>query len=480
MPNARNWRALFLEVIAKFTKEGLRPLSHRSFPAARGGAALRHLAQAKQIGKVVVSLTDSAGIALTPERPRFQVHAEATYLITGGLGGFGLVAAEWLVRHGARRLVLVGRSGASSPAAQAALRSFAAQGVDVVARQCDVTDREQLRKVIDLVDEGMPPLRGVVHAAMVLDDVPLYKLNDERMDRVIAPKALGAWNLHVLTANCNLDFFVMFSSFTSVVGNAGQANYVAGNAFLDALAWHRRVRGLPALTVNWGGVSDAGYLAQNPEVAERLQQVGLKSLPAAHMLRVLEDLLSCGAAQVGVAEIDWQRMCQLFGARLPARFRELAGTDGETSGSNEVAETRAILDAAPGERQSLLQAFLRTHLAKVLGTSAAKVDVEQPLPSLGLDSLMAMEMRNRIHVALGIDIPPAKFLEGASISGLAAFVAERLAVSHPGPREKPLGDAADGSARPPSSATLLQNLDQLSDEEVDLQLRARTTEAGAV
>jgi NADPH:quinone reductase-like Zn-dependent oxidoreductase/acyl carrier protein len=421
-------RSLFEEIIALIDDRSISPISYRTFPVGRVAGALRHLAQARHVGKIVLSLDETEGIPLIQRREAARFRSNGTYLITGGLGGFGLAVADWLVQNGARHLVLIGRSGASSSAAQAALQSLQAKGAEVIVRCADVTALAQMQKVFNSVRESMPPLRGVVHAAMVLDDALIKDQTEELMWKVLAPKALGAWNLHTLTVNTPLDFFVLFSSFASLIGNPGQANYAAGNAFLDSLAYYRRLHGLPALTINWGAVADVGYVARSTEISRRFEQIGVKSIPVQQLLVILGELLTSEAVQAGVVQIDWDRTLRLLGPRVSRRFADLAGGEGkEEDPAVEGAAVRAVLEANPAERQMLLEFFIREHLAKVLGASANSLESDQPLQRLGLDSLMALEMGSRIQMTLGVDLPPVDFLERASVAGLAAFVAEQLA-----------------------------------------------------
>ena len=176
----------------------------------------------------------------------------------------------------------------------------------------DVTDREQ--SAVITVAEKMGPLRGIMHAAMVLDDAPIERLTEERMWKAMAPKIIGAWNLHTLTIDASLDFFVLFSSIAAIVGNPGQANYVAGNAFLDALAYYRRARGLPALAVNWGVLGEVGHVSRSPDTAERLQRLGLKAMPLSEALDALDELMSSDAVQVAVAHVEWKSLLRSTGS----------------------------------------------------------------------------------------------------------------------------------------------------------------------
>src|SRR5262249_53551549 len=201
----------------------------------------------------------------------------------------------------------MGRSGVSSREAETALEAMEQAGAEVVVARADVSDERQLADVLDNIHKFMSPLRGVIHAAMALDDGLLLQLDEERFKKVMAPKALGAWNLHTQTLNCPLDFFALFSSVTSLIGNPGQGNYCAANAFLDALAHYRRARNLPALTINWGAIGEVGYLARNREVGAHLEMHGLALLSMRQATAMLEHLLQRNPVQAGAINIDWRK-----------------------------------------------------------------------------------------------------------------------------------------------------------------------------
>jgi acyl carrier protein len=263
---------------------------------------------------------------------------------------------------------------------------------------------------------------------MVLNDASITEMTEERMWEAMAPKIKGAWNLHVLTAEAPLDFFVLFSSFSSIIGGHGQANYTAGNAFLDALAHYRRARGLPALAVNWGRVGEVGYLAgATLEVTDRLERFGIKAIPVAEMLDRLEDLMSGNAVQASVVKIEWKSFFRSTFSRIPARFADLAG-DLESEDDRSMASSRVsqVLAADATARLPLLESYVRDLLARATQIAAARIDIWQPLLSVGLDSLMGMELRNRITADFGVVVPLAQFTQNATIGTLAAHVAERL------------------------------------------------------
>lgn len=427
-----------LKPVLKLLQQGkLHPLPFRTLPVSRVVSAFRLMAQAKHVGKIVVSMQ---GEKISPQRlpPRQPIsfRSEATYLITGGLGGFGLVTARWLVENGARHLVLTGRSGAATPEAERAVKELKHLGAKVLVIKADVTKRADVDRVFKTIARRSPPLKGIMHTAMVLDDGILAKLTPERFSSVLAPKVTGAWNLHLASAGLPLDFFVLFSSISSLVGAAGQGNYAAANSFLDALAHYRRSLGLPALSVNWGALSEVGIAVRNARAAEHLAAHGVVGITPAQATEMLGRLLQSDATQIAFMRVDWQKFATatggaLAGARYEGLTQGLGGDKADTGGELR----KAILAAPPGERLGLVTGQLREIVAKVLRTSATKLDIERPLKEMGLDSLMAFELLNRIETQFGISLPPNKLSAGGNIAKVAVIVLDILAGSPAGPAE---------------------------------------------
>lgn len=422
-------RALIGDILDAFAARKLRPLPHRTFPASEIGAAFRLMAKAQHVGKIVVSMDDdrvrphaASGVAAIRFKP------EATYLVTGGLGGFGLALAEWMIENGARCLVLAGRSGASTREARRAVTALRRRGARVEVAKIDVADGRAVAGLFRRIDRTLPPLRGVFHAAMVLDDGVLAKLDAERLRRVMAPKADGAWNLHVQSLGHALDHFVLFSSVSSIVGVPAQGNYVAANSFLDALAHHRRSRGLPALTVNWGQLAEVGYVARHEKVKEHLNRQGILGIAPAQALALLGRLLRGRAAQVGVVRVDWQRWASFLpGVASAPRYAGLIGAGQSADAADAGRGARdTILEAPAEQRLALVISHLREQVGRVLRTSAAKLDAVRPLSELGVDSLMAFELVNRVESQFNLTLPTSKVAGGATIERLAVVLLEVL------------------------------------------------------
>jgi NAD(P)-dependent dehydrogenase (short-subunit alcohol dehydrogenase family) len=333
------------------------------------------MARARHVGKIALDLSQGTVSTEASGWQPVKVSAGRTWVVTGGLGGFGLAVASWLCEQGATHLVLVGRSGASRIEAQELVLTLQDRGVTVRVEAVDVADEISVRELVQRVSAELPPLQGVVHGAMVLDDGPLATLDSERLRKVMGPKAQGAWNLHLATEGLPLEAFVMFSSVATFIGNAGQGSYVAANSFLDTLAWYRRARGLPALTVNWGAISDTGVVARQRGTGLHLENLGILGMTSADCVRQLGVLLQKAAVQVGVVEMNWPRWREMAGmvARSP-RFARMVGelaSDGRVE-HPKVTELRGVPEP---ERLPIVLALVREQLARVMHTDTERIDV---------------------------------------------------------------------------------------------------------
>jgi len=425
-------RRLFGEMMALFEQGILHPLPFREFDANQVVEAYRYMQQARQIGKVVVTYGNPIEQTVdTREQPQraLQLAADATYLVTGGLGGFGLRTAQWLIDKGARHLVLLGRRGPASTEAQPQLALWHAQGLDVQAVACDITDAAQLRGVFERIAASPWPLRGLVHAATVIDDSLIRNLDPEQMQRVLEPKAKGAQYLHALTQGLALDFFVMFSSATTLFGNPGQANYVAANHWLEALARHRHAQGLAATAVLWGAIDDVGFLARNSQIKDALQsRMGGAALRADAALAQLEAMLLDGDSGQGVLELDFKALARFLPSANTPRFAELARAHGgDQDDDNDGEDIQRML--AELDDTALLERFvemLKHEVCEILRLPPARLDTQRPLQELGLDSLMSVELVVALEERFGIRLPVMELSESSSIDKLSVRLLELL------------------------------------------------------
>ncbi len=476
--------SLFRGLVQEANEGRLAPLPHRVFPITDAAAAFRYMQQSKHVGKIVLSMRERPARVVPGEEP-IAFHADATYLITGGLGGFGLAVAHWMVERGARHLVLLGRRGLHSAEDRQAVAELEELGARILVRAADVTKREDLAAVLAEIERDGPPLRGVIHAAMVLEDALLVNLDRDLMQRVLAPKVRGTWELHTQTLPYSLDFFILFSSLSSVFGHAGQGNYAAANLFLDAVAWYRRARGLPALTVNWGYLGDVGYLAERPQLGERLERQGVQSFTVRQALTLLERAMRRQAVQISVMRVDWSRWRGLgVTGRVSPRFAHLLRQNEGAAGleaSDGLPSLDAVRTAPPSARRGLLEALLRDKVARVLGMSADRLDIDKPLLNLGIDSLMAVELRNWIEQELRVNLPIMELMRSPSLSRLIDLLLEQLAEAD-GTKGTTTGalaepatvEHANGAASPTgeSPEELLEKIEDLPGEQVDALLSA--------
>jgi amino acid adenylation domain-containing protein len=447
--------ALLRRIVACVEQGALRPPPVRTFPVGETAAAVRCLVQGKQIGKVVVSLDEGVPPVVHPAEPPAGFEAEATYLITGGLGGLGRAVATWMVDQGARHLVLMGR-GPASKSAQVTVDALRAAGTEVIVARGDVARADEVAAVVESIRASMPPLRGVVHAAGILDDGILARLDERRLRDVMAPKVEGAWNLHALTRDAALDFFVLFSSAASVLGSPGQAHYAAANAFLDALAWHRRAEDRPALSINWGPWAEVG-MAIKPERLRHLIGHSVEPMPAADGVQALSHLLRISATQVAVLRANWDQWRSGLPPGVdPPLLAHLGreSLDGTLTTGGARAPGAHLNDemrrAGPAERQRLLESYLRDQAAGKLGLAPSRLDIELPLNHLGVDSLIATELRTQIERDLGIVVPVVTLLDGPTITRLATRLGDRLSGVDSAPPDPT--SAADTRETPPDKA----------------------------
>ena len=441
-------RRVFIDLMALFADGSLHPLPHRTFDAADIATAFRHMQASRHIGKVVVTFApdfDPLGPPLPKRAPIAK--ADATYVVTGGLSGFGLRTAWWLVRHGARHLALLSRRGASgTPGAAAILDEFAAAGVSIAAPACDVADEAALRQALASIDAHMPPLRGIVHAAMVIEDALLRDMESAQLQRVLAPKLRGALQLHEATRTRELDSFILYSSATTLFGNPGQGAYVAANMALEALATERRALGLPATCIGWGPIADAGYLARNERVLEALVgRMGGAALRADDALLALEALLGSSTGNVGLIDLDWATLGRFLPAAQAPKFSDLARSVSGERGANSTESAQELRRRLDGLTGTVLAAALveivRAEVAEILRIAPERIEPGISLLDMGMDSLMAVELVTSIEARLDIQLSALAVSGGPTIESVVERIIRLL---HPA--EEPASANSGGAA----------------------------------
>ena len=399
--------------------------------------------------------------------------SEGTYLITGGFGGLGLELAKWLVGQGALNVVLTGRRGASS-GSQLSLAEMRKAGAHVIEARMDVSEPEEVRTLLADIKHNMPPLRGIFHAAGILDDGILSQLDQTRFRSVMAPKVAGAWNLHSLTLGSDLEMFVLFSSAAALMGSPGQGNYAAANAFMDGLAQYRHGLGMPALSVNWGPWSEVGLAAAEVSRGRRLALHGMTSFPPKVGIEALHVLLSQQEPQVAVMALNLRQWEKFYPTSVALPFfsslRENNQAATVKDNSVEPISIRAsLLAVEPGtRRRSLLEAHIQQQIGRVLKTAPSRLDLRKPLKSFGLDSLVALELRNRLEISLNLTLPATLVWNYLNIAMLATHLAERMGISlEPSSllTEAPVGEVHQDLEDDSDLDQILDQIEQLSEEE---------------
>lgn len=339
------------------------------------------------------------------------IRAEGSYLVTGGLGGLGLAMMDWLVDAGAAAVVLVSRSKPTAEALAQIARAKARQPSAIITTwQADIVKADDVIALITMIDTELPPLRGLIHSAGVLDDGVIVQQDRDRFARVLGPKVLGSWNLHRYTQHCSLDFFVCFSSVASVVGWAGQSNYAAGNAFMDSLAHYRRHLGLPALSINWGPWAEAG-MAASLEVRDiqRMEAAGMYALKTRAGIAAMEELLYAGIPNAAVLDMDWSKVLAQYSDQPKTLLQGLAGDNKSSADTSLKDELLALTDA---ERQSRLLEVIKSLLAETIGLGdATQIDTNINVFEYGINSLMAMEFKSRLQAMVGVNLPATLVLK---------------------------------------------------------------------
>ena len=419
--------ALLKDIMARLAAGELTPLIHTRWPLAEARQAVEFMRDGRHIGKIVFTNSPLA---------RGRLREDRTYLVTGGLGGIGCAVAAWLAEHGAGTIVLNGRRP-PDPEVEEAVESLRKRGFTVRVELADVTDTDAVDEMLARMDADLPPLGGVIHSVGVLSDGALGNQSWERFEGVLWPKVLGAWHLHRATEDRDLDMFVLFSSAAGVLGNPGQSNHSAANAFLDQLAAHRRALGLPGQAIAWGAWSEIGEAAEQRErISQSITATGIDWMTPQQGLRAFDRLVREDAANSMVLARDWSVFEKTLD-NIPPFFEDLLSQaqDAEADSPALADDLIARLGETPAaEREALLVSFLQQELKAVLRLPGA------PEPTvgffdLGMDSLMAVELRNRLNRAFtdAYTAPNTVVFDYPDIAVLARHLAEELGDLGPAP-----------------------------------------------
>ena len=391
-------------------------------------------------------------------RPAPVALGNGTLLVTGGLGGIGLAMARWATQRGARQVLLLGRRGmplrdqwheldpgSADGQRIAAVREMEAQGAEVEIGALDVADRDALARLLAArAARGAPPVRGVLHAAGVVQFEALDSQRAEGVEALVAAKVGGAWNLHHLLEGEPLDFFVMCSSSSTLLASPLLGAYAAANACLDALAWHRRARGQAALSINWGTWGEVGMAVQAGHGTSLL--AGVQAMDTVRALAAMQALLAQGETQAAVMPVDWAALAAAYpGFAADPFFENLVGaaSSAAAAAASPPRHAARLREAPAAEQPGLLRHYLQLSAGRLLGIAADRLETATPLSGMGFDSLMAVQLKNGIESELGIVVPMIRLLQGPSVDELVPLLQEGLGAAPAAPALAQTADAAE-------------------------------------
>lgn len=418
------------ELYFYFEKEQFKSVPYVTYTPDQLVEAFQLIEQSKHIGKVVLDFENQM---VTVEKEEAFLQKDKTYLITGGTRGLGLEIANWLTAHGAQHLALMSRSGLKEEYAQKTVQRLRDSGITVEVLKTDISDQEQMRSAFDRINEDMPEVAGVFHCAMVLDDALLLELDEERFEKVLKPKVDGALNLLAGVKNMNPDFFVSFSSISSLIGNIGQANYIAANAFLDNFAFYSRKLGVNATTINLGVMKEAGVVSRNKKLGKILESFGTLGLTNQQFFEGLEYILKAKPTQIGFFNLDWETFSNNAGDSTRFLFEDILKVEKQSKkGFSE--EQLSVLEDLSEMESSDQHVYVSEQLIKEVSSTLKikqdKVDPDVGVNFLGVDSILAIELIKRIKNKFIVEIIPIEFLSGPSVNELSGTILERLHKSY--------------------------------------------------
>ena len=407
-----------------FERSDTFPIPYTTWLISSYKEAFKHMSSGQHMGKMVLEIKNQS--VSVDQDAEFQIVADAWYLVTGGTSGFGLAVAGDLVRKGARHIMLLSRSGKVSDENTGALDRMREKGAEIRICKADTSSCGSMDTIFDEIRKQALPLKGIIHSATVYHDALIEEMTEEHMREVMGPKACGAWELHRLTQDMDLDFFVMFSSITSVIGNVGQANYAAANAFLDALAEFRRQQGLPALSVNWGAIADVGYVSRHLDVKRKLKNRGIGALSVQTVCDALWECLTHSVSRTIIADMKWDKV-QLLSSGSPEKYAAVChegGRDAGVSVSGRTPELIALSEASVSDRMNVLNQIISTILAGVLGYALAEhINHDRGFFDMGLDSMLAADLTEQLDKAFECQLAATTTFRYPTVTSLAEFLA---------------------------------------------------------
>jgi acyl transferase domain-containing protein/Zn-dependent alcohol dehydrogenase/NADP-dependent 3-hydroxy acid dehydrogenase YdfG/acyl carrier protein len=408
----------------------LTSLSTKLFSPKDISKAFNFIDDDSYVGNVVIDFKDQSIEVEHKNNALFK--SDKSYLITGGTRGLGLEIGGWMIDKGAKNLVLLSRSGDKDSQVHTKIEALRSKGANIMVSAVDVSDLESMTEVFSEIENQLPPLGGIFHCAMVLDDGFLLDMDDDRFRKSLKPKVDGAMNLHLLSKNLNLDTFVLFSSISSLIGNVGQANYVVANTILDSFAHMRKSQNLPATTINLGVLGESGVVARSKNLEMILEGVGIRSFTNAEVLIALEEIVRSKPIQVGFFDIDWKVIGKTYKISKTSLFEELIEENiGLTSQLNEeqTKNWNAIASLEPIEQNELVIEVLTEELGIILKMSKDNIPPDKGINFLGVDSILSVQLIRAINARLAVELSPMEFTSGPNLRQLSKIIVERIASS---------------------------------------------------
>ena len=446
------------ELLPQFATGKLKPLPQTVYSGKRIIEAFRYMQQSKHRGKIVISLDNAFGKGewSFTHMPTYT----GTYLVTGGMGAIGLRVVQWLIDKGVTNLVLLGRSDIK-PKYQAQLQKLQ-EKAQINLIKADIADTNQLVQAFAQIESELPLLKGVIHCAGITSDRTISKQDRQSFIEVFAPKVRGAWNLHNLTQKYDLENFILFSSASSLIGSAGQANYCAANAFLDTLAQARRSMGLPATSINWSAWQNTG-MAKDVRITAGLKQKGIGSIEPDLGIEILEYLAKNSPAQIGVMPIDWNIWQQHH--TVTPYYENLVTVNNVKNmpvniAVNEKGDRQQLLAATPEQRETVIIKQITQQVGNILGIkNLNNIDLELGFSELGLDSLSSVELRNKLQSSYALKLSQTIIFDYPNVRQLGIYLLSLMC-------------DCDSKAQDSNESDRLETIANLSEEDAEAALLA--------
>ena len=459
-------RSMFKDILNEIANGTLKITPIKAFPVSEISNAFQYMARSKHMGKIAITFPENE----TKDQLSLKnSYLTGSYLITGGFGALGLEVANWLMNKYCRNIVLCGRSE-PSPEASQVINKMKDNGVNIISFFGDIADKNYVNQTIDKVKNSLPPLKGIIHAAGITEDAVINRQNYDHFKNVMLPKIEGAWNLHMATKDLSLDFFVCFSSFVSIIGWPGQGNYAAANAFMDTLVYYRKQSGLPATTINWGPWANIGMAARlGKNLRDKFDAKGIVSLDSDTALSVMEKILNKGISQSIVVNLDWKK----YKSDLPF-FESIKvkteKSDNKTEKSNNEKKKpfiNQLTSALPGDAKKMLISYIRSKLAVILGIkNPEQIHLRERLFEAGMDSLMAIELKNQLESDLGYSFRNSLLFDYPTPESLVEYLQDQAIF----PETKEIKEDISFEGDDIDVDSLLSEIDGMSEDEIENQL----------